>query len=162
MTRCRGSAETLRSTHPRFEMSRQATERIAVNTSRTFARWCRMGERVVTMGQMSARLSLVLVSLGFATIAWSPALADEDIERCAHDVEGVSSAWQHLEYGALKGGAADGSTRRVGPEHVGPHVEYMRNQLRLALRQCQDGNTKEARLRLDLVRSWLKLPEAAR
>ena len=121
-----------------------------------------MGERGATMRQLSASGVIGLAGLGLAVIAWSPALGVQDIERCVADVEEASRAWQHLEYGASKDGAAARSTRRIGPDHTGPHVEYMRNQMRLALRQCQDGNTGEAQLRLDLIRSWLKLPEVTR
>jgi len=114
------------------------------------------------MRRSSARAAITLLGVGLAIIAPSPVLGAQDIERCTTDVEMVGRDWQHLEYGASKGGAAARSTHRIGPDHTGPHVEYMRNQLRLALRQCQDGKTGEARLRLDMIRSWLKLPEVAR
>lgn len=93
---------------------------------------------------------------------WPSSLAALDVARCISDVEEVSSTWRQLEYGGERGGQAGPSVRRVGPHHAGPHVEYMRNQLRLALRQCQEGNLDEAQLRIALIRSWLKLPEMSR
>lgn len=44
-------------------------------------------------------------------------------------------------------------------EHDAQEVWYMRSQIRLALRLCNEGKTHEAMLRMDVVRAWLKLPE---
>lgn len=44
-------------------------------------------------------------------------------------------------------------------EHDVQEVWYMRSQIRLALRLCNEGNTHEAMLRMDVVRAWLRLPE---
>lgn len=44
-------------------------------------------------------------------------------------------------------------------EHDAREVWYMRSQIRLALRLCNEGNTHEAMLRMHVVRAWLKLPE---
>lgn len=111
---------------------------------------------------MLARGGRIRVAVVFGMLMWPSFLAAQDVARCISDVEDVSHTWHQLEFGGERGGRAGPSARRVGPDHAGPHVEYMRNQLRLALRQCQEGNLDEAQLRIALIRSWLKLPEMSR
>jgi hypothetical protein len=62
---------------------------------------------------------------------------------------------------AVPGGSAAGQVRPQSPdhEHSASEVWYMRSQLRLALRLCNEDNDHEAYLRMDVVRAWLKLPE---
>lgn len=45
--------------------------------------------------------------------------------------------------------------------HTALEVWYMRSQLRLAARSCEQGDEHEAMLRMDVVRAWLKLPEVS-
>jgi hypothetical protein len=109
-----------------------------------------------------ARGGRIRAAVVFGVLMWPSSLAALDVARCISDVEEASRTWHQLEYGGERGGQAGPPARRVGPHHAGPHVEYMRNQLRLALRQCQEGNLDEAQLRITLIRSWLKLPEMRR
>lgn len=44
-------------------------------------------------------------------------------------------------------------------EHNAREVWYMREQIRLGLRLCDENKEHEAMLRMDIVRAWLKLPE---
>ncbi len=62
---------------------------------------------------------------------------------------------------AVPGTAATGPDQLSAPEHEhdAQEVWYMRGQIRLALRLCNEGKTHEAMLRMDVVRAWLKLPE---
>lgn len=125
------------------------------------------GDSVVN--DMSAFNPLTLVRGGqaraaivFVILMWPSSMAAQGVARCISDVEDVSRTWHQLEDGSERGSQAGPSARRAGPHHAGPHVEYMRNQLRLALRQCQEGNLDEAQLRIALIRSWLKLPEMSK
>lgn len=108
---------------------------------------------------MLVRMRQVSVAVVFVMLMWPSSLTAQDVAQCVSDVEEVSQNWHQMEFGGGRGGQAGPSVRRIGPDHMGPHVEYMRNQLRLALRQCQEGNLEEAQLRIALIRSWLKLPE---
>jgi hypothetical protein len=62
---------------------------------------------------------------------------------------------------AVPGSTPTGPNQSSEPEHEhdAQEVWYMRSQIRLALRLCNEGKTHEALLRMDVVRAWLKLPE---
>jgi hypothetical protein len=62
---------------------------------------------------------------------------------------------------AVPGPTPTGPNQSSEPEHEhdAQEVWYMRSQIRLALRLCNEGKTHEALLRMDVVRAWLKLPE---
>lgn len=111
-------------------------------------------------GSAAVVLCAGIAAAGLGGIA--SAQASQHPRACMADLEDVSRQWRQLEYPDDRGGQVPPASRRVGPPHAGPHVEYMRNQLRLALRQCQEGNTEEAQLRIGLIRSWLALPEMRR
>ncbi|GEM_PF-3100740 len=61
----------------------------------------------------------------------------------------------------MLGTAADEPNESYKPkrEHVAREVWYMRSQIRLALRLCNEGKTHDAMLRMNAVRAWFKLPE---
>lgn len=76
---------------------------------------------------------------------------------CRASLEELSKDWAAI---AVPGP----NSRSANPEqekhqHSSPEVEYMRSQLRLAARRCDEGNDHEALLRMDVVRAWLRLPE---
>ena len=82
------------------------------------------------------------------------AMADD---ACVAELNQLVRAWTSI---AVPGTAA--SPDQSSPpehEHEAREVWYMRSQIRLALRLCDEGKSHEAMLRMDVVRAWLKLPE---
>jgi hypothetical protein len=83
------------------------------------------------------------------------AMADD---ACVTELNKLVHDWTSI---AVPGPAATGRDQSSTPdhEHAAREVWYMRSQIRLALRLCNEGKTHEAMLRMDVVRAWLKLPE---
>jgi len=79
-------------------------------------------------------------------------------DACTAALSKLVHEWSSI---AIPGPAAPGPNRSSEPEHEhdAQEVWYMRSQIRLALRLCNEGKTHEAMLRMDVVRAWLKLPE---
>ena len=104
-----------------------------------FARW------LAAAGTAGLAATLIAVTPALAAVSCTDALAD------------LSKNWASI--------AVPGPGRESAPSederhrHTALQVEYMRSQLRLAARQCNEGNDHEALLRMDVVRAWLKLPE---
>lgn len=70
-----------------------------------------------------------------------------------HALDEIVADWRSIAVPAVE--------KAETPDHVHTALEvwYMRSQLRLALRLCQEGKDHEAMVRVDVVRAWLKLPE---
>src|SRR5512139_2756429 len=83
------------------------------------------------------------------------AMADD---ACVAELNKLVRDWTSI---AVPGTAATGPDQSSTPdhEHDAREVWYMRSQIRLALRLCNEDKTHEAMLRMDVVRAWLKLPE---
>ena len=80
---------------------------------------------------------------------------------CATQLEALSKQWDDtglLPPGKPGQGVVSG---RQGHQHTGPEVEYMRQQINRAAHLCSEGKEHEAVLHMDVVRSFLKLPEIA-
>lgn len=82
------------------------------------------------------------------------AMADD---ACVAELNQLVRAWTSI---AVPGTATSpDQSSKPEHEHEAREVWYMRSQIRLALRLCNEGKTHEAMLRMDVVRAWLKLPE---
>lgn len=90
----------------------------------------------------------------FATLGGS-AKADET---CVAELNKLVHDWRSI---AVPGVPAVGANPSSKPAHYhdAGEVWYMRSQIRLALRLCNENKSHEAMLRMDVVRAWLKLPE---
>lgn len=79
-------------------------------------------------------------------------------EACFSQLDKLVADWNAI---AVPGSSAAAPNDSLATDHghSASEVWYMRSQLRLALRLCQEGNDHEAHLRMDVVRAWLKLPE---
>jgi hypothetical protein len=77
-------------------------------------------------------------------------------DACVAELNALVRDWTSI---AVPGTATTGTGPSAEHEHDAREVWYMRSQIRLALRLCNDGKTHEAMLRMDVVRAWLKLPE---
>lgn len=95
-----------------------------------------------------------LVVLAFASISGHAHASNA----CVLQLNKLVDDWNAI---AVPGGSAAGQARPQSPdhEHSASEVWYMRSQLRLALRLCNEDKDHEAYLRMDVVRAWLKLPE---
>lgn len=79
------------------------------------------------------------------------------IDSCKKRLDDVVTEWRSI---AVPGNpSANAQATRHG--HTALEVWYMRSQLRLAFRACEDGDEHEAMLRIDVVRAWLRLPEVS-
>lgn len=98
------------------------------------------------------RISIAIVMLA---VLRGQAMADD---ACIADLNKLVRDWTSI---AVPGTATTGPDQSSSPEHDhdAREVWYMRSQIRLALRLCNEGKTHEAILRMDVVRAWLKLPE---
>ena len=92
----------------------------------------------------------VLLLLGLADAARSD-------ERCVNQLNRLVDQWKSIAVPGAPDARTSGS--QAGHEHIAREVEYMRGQVRSALRLCNEGKEHEAMLRMDVVRAWLKLPE---
>jgi hypothetical protein len=100
------------------------------------------------MLRFSTAMILFLAGLAY------PARSDE---RCNSQLRGLVNDWKSI---AVPGKTDSGKSESIpAHEHSELEVEYMRRQIRLALRLCNEGKEHEAMLRMDVVRAWLKLPE---
>ena len=81
-------------------------------------------------------------------------------DACTSSLNKLVQDWTSI---AVPGPAPTGPNQssELEHEHDAQEVWYMRSQIRLALRLCNEGKTHEAMLRMDVVRAWLKLPEVA-
>lgn len=99
-----------------------------------------------------------LVCLGVSLLAGfalgNPVRADDGCKQALND---LIAQWRSIAVPATASAKSD----LPGHVHTALEVWYMRNQLRLALRQCEQGKDHEAMLRMDVVRAWLKLPEVS-
>lgn len=79
-------------------------------------------------------------------------------EICVDQLDKLVNDWKAI---AVPGPHSQDTTRPADSEHEhnARDVWYMRSQLRLALRLCNENKDHEAMLRMDVVRAWLKLPE---
>lgn len=72
-------------------------------------------------------------------------------DTCRSALDDLVSEWRSI--------AVPGKPDPSDHVHTAPEVWYMRSQLRLALRLCEEDKDHEALLRMDVVRAWLRLPE---
>jgi len=72
-------------------------------------------------------------------------------DTCRSALEDLVTEWRSI--------AVPGKPEPPDHVHTALEVWYMRGQLRLALRLCEEDKDHEAMLRMDLVRAWLRLPE---
>lgn len=100
-------------------------------------------------GRKGISSAICLGVLVIATIAL-PGIA-RATDTCRKALDDLVSEWRSI---AVPG-------KPEPPDHVHTPLEvwYMRGQLRLALRLCEEDKDHEAMLRMDLVRAWLRLPE---
>ena len=77
-------------------------------------------------------------------------------QRCVDQLNDLVNQWKSIAVPA-SGSKKSGSGQ--AHEHTAREVEYMRRQIRLAQRLCNEDKAHEAMLRMDVVRAWLKLPE---
>jgi hypothetical protein len=103
------------------------------------------------MARFRASLVLVLALASFGRAANAR-------DTCVAQLNRLVDDWKSI---AVPGSAASGAARPQASEHEhsASEVWYMRSQLRLALRLCNENKEHEALLRMDVVRAWLKLPE---
>jgi hypothetical protein len=97
-------------------------------------------------------LSIMVTVLVLAFAA--PASAGDT---CAHRIDYVVNEWN-----AIMAPTAEMDSNpdvKRAHEHTAGEDSYMRWQMRMALRLCNEGQEHESMLRLDVVRAWLKLPE---
>lgn len=83
-----------------------------------------------------------------------PGLVDDP---CKKRFDDLVAEWRSI---AVPGSPPE-NARSARHGHTALEVWYMRGQLRLALRSCEQGDDHEAMLRMDVVRAWLKLPEVS-
>lgn len=104
------------------------------------------GEKMVRL-----RASLVLALASFGSHANAS-------DGCVVQLNKLVDDWNSI---AVPGSSTAGPARPQAPdhEHSVSEVWYMRSQIRLALRLCNENKEHEALLRMDVVRAWLKLPE---
>ena len=97
----------------------------------------------------------VLVMIAVLAGLCGEAKADD---ACVAELNALVRDWTSI---AVPGTATTGTGPSSTPEHEhdAREVWYMRSQIRLALRLCNEDKTHEAMLRMDVVRAWLKLPE---
>jgi hypothetical protein len=98
------------------------------------------------------RLS-IMIALAGASLA-GPA---QSAERCVSQLNGLVDDWRSIAVPGTQDSAK--SRSQQGHEHTAREVEFMRRQIRLAQRLCNEGEEHEAMLRMDVVRAWLQLPE---
>jgi hypothetical protein len=98
------------------------------------------------------RASIAIVVLA---VLRGQAMADD---ACVADLNKLVRDWTSI---AVPGAATTDpdQSSTIEHEHDVREVWYMRSQIRLALRLCNEGKMHEAMLRMDVVRAWLKLPE---
>lgn len=96
----------------------------------------------------------IILLMVFATLG-GPAKADE---ACVAELNKLVHDWRAI---AVPGGPAVGPDPSSKPahDHDTGEIWYMRSQIRLAFRLCNENESHEAMLRMDVVRAWLKLPE---
>jgi hypothetical protein len=87
---------------------------------------------------------LVIATIGLADTARAT-------DTCRRALDVVVTEWRSI--------AVPGKPEPPDHVHTALEVWYMRGQLRLALRLCEEDKDHEAMLRMDLVRAWLRLPE---
>ncbi len=97
-----------------------------------------------------AAVMALAVPLAFAA---TPASASP---ACEAQVAEMQAAWKAVPHPYSK--LAERKSRGDHDHNVMAET-YMSGQMRQAEAQCKAGNEHEALLRLDIVRSWLKLPE---
>lgn len=88
--------------------------------------------------------ALVIATIGLPGIARAT-------DTCRSALEDLVTEWRSI--------AVPGKPEPPDHAHTALEVWYMRGQLRLALRSCEEGKDHEAMLRMDFVRAWLRLPE---
>jgi len=77
-------------------------------------------------------------------------------DSCKMRLDSLVAEWRSI---AVPGTPAESESARHS--HTALEVWYMRSQLRLARRSCEEGDEHEAMLRMDVVRAWLRLPEVS-
>ena len=99
---------------------------------------------------------MLRVLMVIAVLAWlCEAKADD---ACVAELNALVRNWTSIAVpGTATTGTGPSSTSEH--EHDAREVWYMRSQIRIALRLCNEDKTHEAMLRMDVVRAWLKLPE---
>ena len=85
-----------------------------------------------------------------------PAMAETS---CQQQLDDLTKEWKAISFPTAGKPSAAVATGRKGHRHSGSEVNFMREQIQLAAHLCKDGDEHEAMLRMDVVRSWLKLPE---
>lgn len=100
------------------------------------------------MKTVFAVAAIVLVAVAASPASAAPA--------CEAQVAEMQAAWKAVPHPYSKMAQSKG---RGDHDHNVMAETYMNGQMRQAESQCKDGNDHEALLRLDVVRTWLKLPE---
>ena len=95
----------------------------------------------------------VLMAIGLLARLCGEAKADD---ACVAQLNALVRDWTSI---AVPGATGPDPSPTPEHEHEAREVWYMRSQIRLALRLCNEDKAHEAMLRMDVVRAWLKLPE---
>ena len=96
--------------------------------------------------------AIAVMATGIANA--QPRPADDS---CKKGLDGLVAQWRSIAVP----GTPPGNAQSPRHGHTALEVWYMRSQLRLARRLCDEGDEHEAMLRMDVVRAWLKLPEVS-
>ena len=109
------------------------------------------------MKDHDTRRTTVSATVGLVAMIALAMNSAEAEETCRASLEDLYKNWATIAVPGPRPESAD-SEQEKHP-HSAPEIEYMRSQLRLAARRCDEGNDHEALLRMDVVRAWLRLPE---
>lgn len=103
----------------------------------------------------SALAAMVVIGIG-------PARATDPLpggQTCSQELSVVSGQWTAIGLASPEKPGQARVSGTGGHFHTGGEVNFMREQMSKAARLCKNGKEHEAMLRLDVVRSLLKLAE---
>lgn len=109
------------------------------------------------MKDFNIRRTAVMGAAGLVVMTALALNSAQAEETCRTSLGTLSKDWATIAVPGPKPESADSEQEKH--LHSAPEVEYMRSQLRLAARRCDEGNDHEALLRMEVVRAWLRLPE---
>ena len=102
-----------------------------------------------------ALAALIVVGIGPVRAA-EPAAGSQT---CSQELTVLTGQWNAVGMPPNEKPGQSRSDGRFGHTHTGGEVTFMRNQLSRAANLCKQGQEHEAMLRMDVVRSILKLAE---
>lgn len=100
-----------------------------------------------------------IATLGLALIGSASAARAATIENtCAASVKSLTDDWDAIAFPTPMKLAQARVVGRNGVESTGGQVNYMRNQIRTAVNDCQAGREDAAKSRITIVREMLPQP----